>query len=343
MPSDPSPPRDEIPEGDGLFGLADAGDEAGVAVIPVPYDATTSYRPGTRHGPAAVIRASTQIDLHDARFGDIWRVGVTSAPIDDGLRELSERMRPAAERLMRSGDSGAASDRRSLDEAGDRVNEYVEARVREAFDRGQIPCVLGGEHSVPYASIRACAEREPISLLHIDAHWDLRAAYLGMRWSHASIIHNVMHDCDRIERLVSVGVRDASAEEWAASRALGDRLAAFPAHALADASFTGKPWDETCHEIAGALPNPVYITFDIDGLEPSLCPSTGTPVPGGLGFEQASRLLQIVAEARPVVGCDLVEVTPGAGFPGTPDSLDAIVGSRMLYRLIGAAAASRAR
>ncbi|MEO0483745.1 MAG: agmatinase family protein [Planctomycetota bacterium] len=340
MPDEPTTPTEDIPEGDGIFGLHEDPDSAAVTLIPVPYDATTSYRPGTRFGPEAIRRASCQIDLHDARFGDVWRAGIAMEPIDPDLLKLSERVRPAAERIMLAADGGSAEDRRVLDEAGDHVNAFVAERTRRVIRAGRVPGVIGGEHSVPYAAIGACAQTGPIGVLHIDAHWDLRPAYLGMHWSHASIIHNAMRDVDHITRLVSVGVRDASLEEWNASRALGGRLRAFTGRDLADASFTGKPWDETCAEIVAALPERVYITFDIDGLEPALCPNTGTPVPGGLSFEQVSRLLEHIARSgKRLVGFDLVEVAPGPGFPEAPDGIDAIVGARALYRLIGAATA----
>jgi agmatinase len=196
--------------------------------------------------------------------------------------------------------------------------------------------VLGGDHSAPYGAIKAVAERWPgVGILHVDAHADLRQAYMGFRWSHASIFHNVL-ELEGVGRLVGVGYRDVGTREWARIESDVERIKVFSDPVLAHDAARGRPWLETCREIVAALPKHVYVSFDIDGLDPTLCPSTGTPVPGGLSFREATMLLEVLSASRQVVGFDLCEVAPG------PTEWDANVGARLLYRLAGCAVRSLA-
>ena len=225
---------------------------------------------------------------------------------------------------------------RAVDAAGALVNASVRRVVEPLLDEGRIVGVLGGDHSIPFAAIAAAAERQPLGVLHVDAHADLRQAYQGFQWSHASIMHNVLEHCPGVTRLVQVGVRDYSEGELQAIHGHDGRVIT---HFDADCHahrFAGVPFDSLVDEALRALPDRVWVSFDIDGLDPGLCPNTGTPVPGGLGFAQAAHMLaRLAATGRQVVGFDLVEVAPGA------DEWDANVGARLLYKLCGTAVRSR--
>ncbi|MDE7069888.1 MAG: agmatinase family protein [Alistipes sp.] len=320
------------------YGLPFTPEQARLVLISAPWDVTVSYGAGTAFAPDALIEASTQLDLYDASAPGAWREGIATADIDYSLQEESQRLRTDAEKVIRHLEEGGdpADERverriRRVNEGCAAMNENIRRQADEWLERGKIVGLVGGDHATPYGLIRAIAAREErFGILHIDAHRDLRAAYEGFEYSHASIMYNVLRDVPQVARLVQVGVRDfCDAEAELAAR--DGRIRSFDSRSLARAAFEGTGWAEQCRRIVEELPEAVYVSFDIDGLSPELCPHTGTPVPGGLGFEQAVYLLECVADSgRRIVGFDLVEVVPSSG-----DRTDAVVGARVLYKLCG--------
>ena len=188
--------------------------------------------------------------------------------------------------------------------------------------------VIGAE---AYALVQALGERgEGFGILHIDAHCDLRRAYEGFEYSHASIMYNVLRDVPQAERIVEVGVRDYCDAEAELARS-SERIRMFDDTQLSAAAFEGETWGATCRRIVAELPERVYVSFDIDGLSVEYCPHTGTPVAGGLTFNQAVYLLhETVRSGRRIIGFDVVEVVPRPG-----SSIDASTGARILYKLCG--------
>jgi agmatinase len=335
---------DAAATGDGLFGLDTKPEASAIVVIPVPFDATTSYRPGTAKGPEHVLEASLQVDLEDLQYGPIWKHGVSMLPVPKAIARLSRAARAAAEPVIRAG--GAVPGNRShqravakVDDASETVRRHVAREARRILDRGAIPAVLGGDHASPFGLIEELAERHPgLGILQIDAHADLREAFEGFAWSHASIFHNVLTRIPKVGRLVQVGIRDVGAREVEFIERSRGRVRTFFDQRLRDRQFAGATWSALCKEIVKALPREVHISFDIDGLSPELCPHTGTPVPGGLSFAEMSHLLEVLATSgKRVVGFDLCEVAPG---PRGVD-WDGSVGARVLYKLMGCAIRSR--
>lgn len=319
--------------GSGIFGLTTPRDDAQVVLVPVPFAATVSYGGGAECGPAAICAASHQVDLYDWHFGRIYEKGIHLLPEDPAVVAAHGPAREAVIRVLAQGGGEVDdADIRAIDAAGVVVNESLRRAVVPLLDEGRIVGVIGGDHSVPFAAIAAAAEREPIGILHIDAHADLRCAYEGFQWSHASIMHNVLESCPQVTRLVQVGVRDYSEGELQAIHASSGRVVT---HFDADwqaRRFAGESYDQLVEEMLRGLPERVWISVDIDGLDPSLCPHTGTPVPGGLLFPEVVHMLSVLAASgRRIVGFDLVEVAPGVG------DWDANVGARLLYKLCGAA------
>jgi agmatinase len=319
----------------GIFGLPHTPDEARVVLLPVPWDATTSYGKGASDGPRAIFDASMQVDLFDAEVGKPYGLGIAMLPESTQLRAWNEEARAAAEDVIEAGGrvAGVASLEASLarvNALSERVNDVVYLETKRLLGQGRIAAVVGGDHASPYGAIRAYAERFPgIGILHVDAHADLRRAYEGFQFSHASIMENVLH-LDGVGRIVQVGVRDFCEEESTRIASSGGRVRTFFDVQLASARARGA-LHEAFAAAADALPEAVYVSFDIDGLDPSLCPHTGTPVPGGLSFHEASALLGVVVgSGRRIVGFDLNEVAPGED-----DEWDANVGARVLYKLIG--------
>lgn len=307
-------------------------------VVPVPFAATTSYGGGAQEGPAAVLSASRQVDLYDRETGRPYAAGIAMLPESDLVRRCDREARALAEQVIAvAGDVSssptlAAALQRVNLLCGD-VNDHVYREVSTWLERGKLVALVGGDHAVPFGCIQAHAERYPgMGVLHLDAHADLRTAYEGFTWSHASIMANVLDHVPGVAKLVQVGVRDLSNEEAARIDAAKGVIATFFDSDLAARRFDGEPWSRVVGSIVAELPGEVYLSFDIDGLDPTLCPHTGTPVPGGLSFPEACALVAAVARSgRRIVGLDLVEVVPGPDG----DEWDGNVAARLLYKMIG--------
>jgi agmatinase len=322
----------------GLFGIPTSLEKSRVVIIPVPWEVTTSYGGGTSHGPRAVLEASPQIDLFDLDLGKAYEKGYHLLPIPKDLLATNDRLKPISlqirEELEESGklSKANAAALQEINVACAQMCTWVHEQSKGALKRGQIPAVLGGDHSTPEGNIQAVSEalNGEFGILHLDAHADLRHQYQGFERSHASIMNNVMSAPWKPKKLVQVGIRDFSQDEYEMIQGREDITAFFDSQ-LKSRAFRGEAWDATCKEILGELPQKVYVSFDIDGLDPRFCPGTGTPVPGGLEFDQAVYLIRCLVEGgRTIVGFDLNEVSPREG-----DEWDGNVGARMLYKLCG--------
>lgn len=328
---------------DGIYGLPFTVEEARVVLVPVPWEATVSYGSGTADGPAAILKASRQVDLLDRETGRPYEAGIAMLDIPAEIRRWSDEARGKAAPVIAAGGPGDdATLKRAVaevDALGDRMNAWVYDQVRGLLDKGKLVGVVGGDHSVPFGAIRAVAEKHPgLGVLHFDAHADLRLAYEGFRWSHASIMRNVL-DLDGVARIVQVGIRDYSDEEDETIRANPDRVRAHFDPDLRRALFDGESFARVAGRVVADLPQQVYLSFDIDGLDPALCPHTGTPVLGGLSFAEVCALLRtVVTSGRRIVGFDLNEVAPD---PEGRSEWDGNVGARVLYKEIGFALLSQ--
>lgn len=320
-----------------MFGLPHREKDAALVLLPVPWEATTSYGGGTARGPAAILTASVQVDLYDGDVDKPYDPGIFMRPESKEVRAWNKTAKTAAQKVIRA--DGHVKGRKDLQTAlktandlGDKLNAWVYRETKGLMDAGKIVGIVGGDHSVPYGAFRAAAEKHGgFALLHFDAHSDARAAYMGLTWSHASIMHNALSNIPQITQITQVGIRDYCEQEYEFLRALGQRAKVFFDRDLAARRFAGHAWTKTAAEIIDTLPNKVWITFDIDCLDPKLCPHTGTPVPGGLEFQEASHLVGLVARSgRTILGFDLTEVSPA---PGGRDEWDANVGMRLLYKL----------
>lgn len=341
-------PNAAAPPGSGIFGLPTTPSESLVHVLPVPFDATTSYRKGAARGPEAVLRASRQVDLFDLAYARPYEAGIALLEVDPDIPRWNAEATALAQPIIDRGgaDPGDATAQRALARVNElcaALNTRVAALAGRSIAEGKLVALLGGDHSVPFGAFAAAAARWPgLGLLHVDAHSDLRLAYEGFEWSHASILRNAMERLPGIARLVQVGIRDLCEEEfeWLASHA--DRAGALFDRELAECRAEGGSVRSLVRRAIAPLPDNVWITFDVDGLDPMLCPNTGTPVPGGLSWGEALLLLdEVVRSGRSIVGFDLNEVSPGLADAEDHDSWDAVVGARLLYKLIGASLATR--
>lgn len=318
------------------FGFPYSLDEAETVIYPVRWDVTTSYGGGASRGPEAILEASPQLDFFDFDYPRAWKNRIGSHPGCEAAARDNDRYRAKAAEIIEGLERGEdisryAATLSEVNEACRRVNACVKEDTAGLLAGGKKVVLLGGDHACPLGYLEALAGRhETFGILHIDAHADLRRAYEGFTYSHASIMYNALQ-LPSVTRLVQVAVRDICPDETDLIAASDGRVVLWDDYRLARRTFEGGRWADICREIVRSLPEKVYVSFDIDGLDPSLCPGTGTPVPGGLFFQQASYLLAVLAlSGRTVIGADLCEVSPG----GADDSTwDANVGARVLYKL----------
>jgi len=327
--------------GSGIYGLPFTPEDSRVVILPVPWEATTSYGGGTSKGPEAVLEASRQVDLFDHETGRPYAAGIAMLDVSSKVARWSREAKKLAAPVIAAG--GANGNRKLSKAAADvnamsaKMNDWVYRQSSSLLDDEKFVVVLGGDHSVPFGSIKAHAERHSgMGILHLDAHADLRDAYEGFTWSHASIFNNVMNRLEDVGKLVQVGLRDVGLAENEMIRSSNGRIVAFFDPDLAARKDAGKPFASIADEIIAELPDEVYLSWDIDGLDPTLCPHTGTPVPGGLSWNEAIGLLRAIVRAKKrIVGLDLCEVAPGE------TEWDANVGARLLYKMIGFALLSQ--
>ncbi|NEQ98075.1 MAG: agmatinase family protein [Cyanothece sp. SIO2G6] len=323
-----------------LFGFPFDYETADVIVLGVPWEVTVSDRAGTAQGPAAILAASRQLDFYDRDHPTGWHQGIFMAPLDPALQCQNQELRSLAHHIIQAVEQGKPINSPALqplltqvNQGCEAMNQWVYHQSSRALEQGKRVIVVGGDHSVPLGYLQALSQHYPdFGILHIDAHADLRDSYEGFQYSHASIMFNVLK-IPQITKLVQVGIRDVSQTEVELVESYQNGVA--PSHPrvtihfdtdLKQKQYAGIPWAELCRAIVTDLPENVYVSFDIDGLDPKLCPMTGTPVPGGLELEEAFHLLrQVVKRQCTIIGADLSEVGNG--------KWDGNVGARIVYKL----------
>jgi agmatinase len=314
-----------------LFGLPFDAEESDIVILPVPWEVTVSYRRGAAEGPASILEASMQVDLYDSDSPDCWKQGIFMLPIDAQLQSQSAELRDRAERHIQSlsmGDDENPEIPETINSACEQMNEWVEDQTSKLLNQGKLVGLLGGDHSTPLGFFKALSKRYTnFGILQIDAHMDLRNAYEGFSFSHASIMHNALK-LPQVSKLVQVGIRDYCEEELNLVKSSSNRVVTFFDEDLKTERYEGATWKNQVQRIVSELPDLVYVSFDIDGLDPKLCPNTGTPVAGGMEFHEAVYLLrELASSGKKIIGFDLNEVAPGS------DEWDANVGARLLFKL----------
>lgn len=329
-----------------LFGLPFDYDNSDLIIIPVPWEVTVSYSAGTADGPLAILEASAQVDLFIKDIPDAWKMGIHMLPLQKNLISENRKYRDMASRYitwLETNEEEWITDElkvipTAVNEVAEKLNIYVKSQAVKIHNQGKMVALLGGDHSTPLGIINAMADLYPnLGILQIDAHADLREAYENFTYSHASIMFNALKN-KKVSKLVQVGIRDFCEEEMNYINNSKGRVKTFFDEDLKNDQYNGKSWDQLCDEIINELPEHVYISFDIDGLDPKLCPTTGTPVPGGFEFHEVVYLMKKVAKSgRKIVSFDLNEVAPGES------EWDANVGARLLYQMAAIMAASQGK
>lgn len=297
-----------ISDQDNIFGLNIDKSDASLILLPVSWEATASYHKGTAYAYRSILEASYFIDLYQSYFKDTYKAGIF---MDRSVKDFPTPKDTSPE---------------TINPISETINEYVYKYSKSILDSNRFIGLIGGEHSIPYGLIKALTETysDSFSVLHIDAHHDLRSSYEGYKFSHASIMYNILNDFPAIN-IVSYGVRDFSQAEYKLASS-SSRISTF--YDSFD-SYNKEDFLSNIDKILHLLKDKVYISFDIDGLEPSYCPSTGTPVPGGIPFSHAKYLLSCIGHSKTVIGFDLCEVGVSSNL------FDENTAARILYELCG--------
>ncbi|MFA4903948.1 MAG: agmatinase [Desulfobaccales bacterium] len=269
--------------------------EAEAVVLPIPYEATTTYGAGTREGPEAILAASRQVELWD----------------EDHNWDPSAAIRLATAQPILPEVAGPQA-----------MLEKIKRVVQPWVSQGKLICALGGEHTITVALVQAVQTRYPdFTVVALDAHADLRESYDGSKLSHACVMRR-LYELGRPLNLL--GVRSYSQDEYQLLR-VAPRLKVFPARDL----NTPAGWDQTLEHLKG-ISGPVYLSIDLDALDPGIMPAVGTPEPGGLSYGQVLTIIETLAKRGPIVGLDLVELAP---IPG--HRVSEFTAARLLYKALG--------
>lgn len=324
-----------------IFGLPFSAAQSEIIIIPVPWEVTVSYGAGASDGPSAVFDASFQVDLKHQDFPDLWKLGIFYEEAPAHWLTNSKKYKTIAQPIIKTLERGddvnnhpnLVASLTTINKACRALHDEVKEKVLFWMNKGKKVVLLGGDHSTPLGYYEALATiHNDFGILHLDAHMDLRIAYEGFTFSHASIMYNALQ-IPQISKIVQVGIRDFCEQEIEVVQQSNGRVLVNTDADLKKETFEGKTWAEQCDAIVASLPLKVCISFDIDGMFQWYAPSTGTPVPGGFSFEQAIYLFnKLAASGKEIIGFDLVEVALGK------TDWDGNVGARMLYHLCGALA-----
>lgn len=338
-------PNAKASSAEGIYGLPFKENEAKVVYLPIPWDVTTSYQAGTSTGPQSILLASDQIDFFDLDYIDAYQAGLFMRKESSAIKKLNTKGRALAKKIIDADEKTLAKSKplqaalKNVNELCEQLNLEVYKQTKELLDQDKISVIVGGDHATPFGAIKAYADKYPdMGVLHFDAHSDTRIGYMGFVNSHASIMYNVMEKIPNVKKLIQVGIRDFCEQEYDYTKN-NKKVEVYFDQQLSERKMSGESFQKIAKEIVSKLPEKVYISFDIDGLDPRFCPNTGTPVPGGLDYPEVIYIInELVRAKKTIVGFDLVEVAPN---PKKSDEWDANVGMRLLYKMTSATLASQ--
>ena len=327
-----------------IFGLPFTEEDARLVILPIPWEVTVSFGSGTARSADEIMQASLQVDLFDPDVDNGWRQGFFMKDPDMKVLLKSDYLRKEAELYIDYISKGEKLENnnfmcktlKEVNEGGYFLNNWVYQQTKDLMDAGKMVALLGGDHSTPLGYMKAIGEKHgEFGIIQIDAHCDLREAYEGFVFSHASIMYNALKEIPSIKKLVQVGIRDYSSGEQQIINDSNGRIKTYFDRDIRVRQYEGETFRQIVEEMISHLPDKVYISFDIDGLDPKLCPNTGTPVQGGFETEQVFYIFKkILASGRQIIGFDLSEVST------SENQWDANVGARVLFKLCNLMVAS---
>jgi agmatinase len=320
-----------------IFGLPFSEEEARLVILPIPWEVTVSFGSGTARATEQIMRASLQVDLFDPDVPNGWKEGFYMRDTDKKILLKSDYLRKEAELYIDYISNGDIVEQnqfmcktlREVNEGSHFLNNWVYQQTKALLEKGKLVALLGGDHSTPLGFFKAIGEKHgDFGILQIDAHCDLRQGYEGFVYSHASVMYNALNEIPELKKLVQVGIRDYSEGEWEYIQANGERIKTYFDRDIRWRQYEGETFRSIVDEIIDQLPSKVYISFDIDGLDPKLAPNTGTPVQGGFETEQVFYIFNKLRHSgKQIIGFDLNEVST------SEDGWDANVGARVLFKM----------
>jgi agmatinase len=320
-----------------VFGLPFSEEDARLIILPIPWEVTVSFGSGTARSAEQIMNASLQVDLFDPEVPDGWKEGFFMRDPDRKVLLKNDYLRKEAELYIDYISKGEMVEKnnfmcKALKEVNEGcifLNKWVYEETKSLLEKGKLVALLGGDHSSPLGYMKAIAEKHgDFGIIQIDAHCDLREGYEGFVYSHASIMYNALKEIPEIRKLVQVGIRDYSGGEDAFISENKERVQVYFDRDIRTRQYEGETYRQIVEEMISHLPQHVYISFDIDGLDPKLCPNTGTPVQGGFETEQVFYIFKkIIDSGRKIIGFDLCEVST------SENQWDANVGARVLFKL----------
>lgn len=325
-----------------IFGYPYSVNESDLVLIPVPWDVTVSHGAGTSNAPELVLNESSQLDFSIPSIDKVYTYPVAMASLNKELKATSANLRTKAEQLiLRLEKAKELTDiekgiQAEINRGCSEMVKLVKKQTTDYLQDGKMVGLIGGDHSTPLGLLQALGEAyDNFGILQVDAHMDLRDSYEGFTYSHASIMKHTL-GIPSVSQLVQVGIRDYCEEEENVVKELNGKVKVYFDEVLKQKMWGMLSWSKQAEMIINDLPEKVYISFDMDGLDPSLCSNTGSPVPGGLSFREAVYLIErVVLSGREIIGFDVSETGNGVW--------DANVASRILIRLCGCAGITRGR
>ncbi len=309
-----------------IFGLPYTLSDAEIVLLPIHFDATASYHKGSSDGPKQLLKASSQIDLYDPILKNCWKNKIYYHHNFIDLKSQNKVLRKEVKKYLKQ---PKKKKKTSINSACKTIHSEIKQKTLSLLNKNKTLISLGGDHSTPLGLMWALSEKfNSFSILHLDAHFDLRKSYQDFDFSHASIMYNAskIKPCKEI---IHLGIRDFCEEELHRANT-NKKSTVFFDHQIKERLFKGENWHTITKDILKRITSKyLYISLDIDVLHPSLCPGTGTPVPGGLMFSELCYLLDELSKKNiKIIGADLSEVS------NQKDSdLDANIGARLLLKL----------
>ncbi len=330
------------------FGAETSFDEADLILIPIPWEATASYGSGASRGPDLIRKASFQLDFFNPALSASYNDKLYFEPADPLIISLNKKAGSWAKAVQKNWTENKILNKREkklsekVNQASQSLLDWIYEKSSQVFKKGKIPALVGGDHSISEGLIRRIGENlsGEYGILQLDAHADLRDSYQSFKRSHASVMRNVLNLPYPPKKLVQAGVRDLCEEEYQKIKD-DPRVESYFDEDIFSRLFSGEKWAEICRQIIHSLPSKVYVSLDVDVLSWNYAPGTGTPVPGGLSFNQILYLLsEIRRQKKQLISFDVVETADG-GQPKAFAEWNGNVSARLIYRLAGEALSSK--
>ena len=323
------------------FEVETSFESADLVLIPAPWSATASYGRGTEQGPELIRKASHQLDFFNPLFASSYNQKIHFLANDPIIESLNKQSLKWVKKLKEKQSPQLIE---SINQAGQSVMDWIYEKSSAIFRAGKIPALVGGEHSVSEGLLSFIGDKYKgnYGILHLDAHADLRKAYQGFRYSHASVMYNVLNLKQPPQKLVQMAIRDFCEEEYKKIKE-DERIHCYFDEEIYSKIFKGEKWADICKDVVSQLPKNVYISLDVDALSWNYAPGTGTPVPGGLSFNQVLYLLaEVKRQAKKLISFDVVETSPGQNKLSFAE-WNGNVSARLIYYLSGLALHSESK